>query len=118
MIKGRCEEQIEPTVDEKDDKKEPLLRRMLAPPPPKPRRSIMEISPDRIKYMRGLAQHHLSVKIRKHSLIHEKDPFVIYAVEIFTPFSRQIEVKRYTSFIELQHLVSLSSFTAPSLLLR
>ena len=101
MLRLRCEEAIEPTSDEKDKSGGggplSLVQRIMAEPEhaPLPRR---DVPPARLKALRKLAAHHISVRIRQHSLIREKQPFVIFALEIFTAYSRQIEVKRFSSF--------------------
>jgi len=42
------------------------------------------------------------VDIEKHTVVDEKSPFVLYALEIQSQFSKFIMLKQFQSFIKLQ----------------
>jgi len=42
-----------------------------------------------------------SLKIRKHTVIDEKNPFILYAIEIESEFSKYIVLKQFDNFIKL-----------------
>ncbi|CDW83611.1 UNKNOWN [Stylonychia lemnae] len=53
-----------------------------------------------------------SLMIRKHTVIDEKDPFILYAIEIESEFSKYIVLKQFKNFIKLQQdLVKLKDCT-------
>ena len=41
---------------------------------------------------------HYKVQIRYHTLVDEKYPFVLYGVEVHSPYSKAIVTKRYNHF--------------------
>jgi hypothetical protein len=38
------------------------------------------------------------VRIDRHAIVDEKNPFVLYAVEVFSPYSKTVLKKRYNNF--------------------
>ena len=42
-----------------------------------------------------------NVKIENHTIIDEKNPFVLYAIEIQSEYSKYITLKQFTNFIKL-----------------
>mmetsp|Transcript_18059 Transcript_18059/g.13108 ORF Transcript_18059/g.13108 Transcript_18059/m.13108 type:complete len:133 (-) Transcript_18059:443-841(-) len=52
------------------------------------------------QYFNYLKRYEL--KIEKHTVVDEKDPFVLYAVEIQSEFSKFIMLKQFQNFVKLQ----------------
>ena len=47
------------------------------------------------------------VEIKRHAIIDEKAPFLLYAVEVHSPFSKKIVFKRYNHFSILNAQVNI-----------
>ena len=46
--------------------------------------------------------------IKRHAVIDEKSPFILYAVEVHSPYSKRVIQKRYNHFSILYAQVSLT----------
>ena len=44
----------------------------------------------------------IKIKIDKHTVVDEKSPFVLYALELTSNYSRYVAKKQYVNFVELQ----------------
>lgn len=49
----------------------------------------------------GLKKLFLTINFNEHTLVDEKNPFVLYSISVMTMFSKSVIVKRYSSFVEL-----------------
>jgi hypothetical protein len=54
-----------------------------------------------------LFEENVKIRIDNYSLIDEKQPFELYALEIDTPYSTYNISKPYASFIQLQNKVTI-----------
>ena len=44
----------------------------------------------------------INIKIEKHAIVDEKSPFVLYALEMTSDYSRYISKKQYDNYVQLQ----------------
>lgn len=47
-----------------------------------------------------------SIKIDKHTIVDEKDPFVLFALELQSDFSKFVVLKKFTNFVRFNQDVS------------
>jgi len=73
----------------------------------------MEFSPQKISIAEpliDLSNKKFGIAIKKHTIVDEKNPFVLYALEIKSEFSRYIVLKQFQNFIKLQQEVPHNSY--------
>ena len=65
---------------------------------------IRDDSPNENKHQLGQNQHYIkkySIKIDKHTIVDEKKPFVLFALEIQSDFSKYVVLKQFSNFVKL-----------------
>lgn len=55
-----------------------------------------------------------NLKISKHTIIDEKNPFLLYAIEIKSNYSKYVVLKQFKNFVRLQQEVSSNSISYSS----